>query len=247
MSLIKKVTKAFKKATKNPLNIVFPGLGGVNSIIGDTLNLDLTQMALFAGGAALMATGFGAPAGTAMLAAGLGAGVSAAQQGGLGRGAQDLATMGASAQARANQRLANIYNQAQEVQARAIQEQNQRNLLQQIRSSRIQRAQALTDYAGDTGVTSSSAIGNLSSIGSQQLSNTTYSVRQGRYQNQYQTIMNQYNAYQTQAQNNQIKWNNYRNMASLGIKAFGALYNPASGVAQPTTQPYQGINVSYGA
>lgn len=184
------------------------------------------------------------------MGAAIGAGLGASSEGAFGHTLQDISTMGASAQMRANQRLANIYNEAQQVQAKAAAEQNQRALLQQIRSSRIQRAQALTDYAGDTGVTSSGALGNLSSIGSQQLSNTTYSVRQGRYQNQYQTIMNMYNAYQTKAQNNQIKWNNIRQTASLALSAYGTFYNPAAaagtGAMTQAVNPYQGINVSYG-
>lgn len=184
------------------------------------------------------------------MGASIGAGLGASSQGAFGHTLQDISTMGASAQMRANQRLANIYNEAQQVQANAIAEQNQRALLQQIRSARIQRAQALTDYAGETGVTSSGALGNLSSIGSQQLSNTTYSVRQGRYQNQYQTIMNMYNAYQTKTQNNQIKWNNIRQTASLALNAYGTFYNPAAaagtGATTQAINPYQGINVSYG-
>lgn len=180
------------------------------------------------------------------MGASIGFGYSALASGALGKGAQDIVTFGASAQARANERLANIYNQAQMTQAKAIEEQNRRAMLQQIRSSRIQRANALVDYASEPGVVSSGALGSLSSIGSQQLSNTTYSVRQGRYANQYQTIMNQYSAYQAKAQNNQIKWNNIRQIASLGLQAYGSFYNPTSSVAEEAISPYQGINVSYG-
>ena len=62
--------------------------------------------------------------------------------------------------------------------------------------------------------------------------------------------MNMYNAYQTKAQNSQIKWNNIRQAASLALNAYGTFYNPTAaagaGATTQTVNPYQGINVSYG-
>lgn len=215
---LKRIGKAFSK----PQNILFPVLG-MNEAIGNTLNVDMTQMALYAAGGALIATGFGAPVGGAMMAtaAGLGAGLSAAQQGTFGKGVQDVATMGASAQVRYNQKMAEAYNQAQKEQARIAEENNRQNLLQQIRAARIARAMNLTDYAGETGVTSSGALGNLGSIGSQYLSNLGYSVRTGQAANAYQTYMNQYNQYQTQARNSAIKWQNRANTINTALSIYG--------------------------
>lgn len=215
---LKKIGKTFSK----PQNILFPVLG-MNELIGDTLNVDMTQMALYAAGGALIATGFGAPVGGVMMAtaAGLGAGLSAAQQGTFGKGVQDVATMGASAQVRYNKKMAEVYNQAQKEQARIAEENNRQNLLQQIRAARIARAMNLTNYAGETGVTSSGALGNLSSIGSQYLSNLGYSYRVGQAANAYQTYMNQYNQYQTQARNSAIKWQNRANTINTALSIYG--------------------------
>lgn len=184
---------------------------------GDTL----TTMGLYAAGAALMATGYGAGAGATMWAAAAGAGYGAAQGGAFGTGVQDLATFGASAQQRAAARMASVYNQAQAEQAKIREEQNRQNLLQQIRAARIARAMNLADYAGEEGVTTSGALGNLSSVGSQYLSNLGYSVRTGQAANAYQTYMNQYNAYQAQAQSNALKWQNRMNTINTALSLYG--------------------------
>lgn len=233
-SIGKALSSGFKSITKDPLGALTLGGWGTNALLkgltGRTANL--TQAGLYGAAGFLL----GGPVG-----AGIGAGYSLASQGSLGTGLQDLATMGASAQMRANQRLADIYNRAQQEQAKAAEEENRRSLLQQIRATRIARAMNLADYASETGVTSSGALGNLGSIGSQYLSNTEFAVRQAGYQNAYQTYMNLYNQYQAKAQNSQIKWNNYRNLASL------ALYSWGKGVTNSIGEPlpsYSGIDFS---
>lgn len=211
---VKDVKKIGKKISKDPLGTLTLGGLATNAILKglgrDSINF--TQAALPA------AMGFlvGGPVGAA---AGFGVGV--AQQGALGRNLQDIATMGASAQVRYNQQMYNAYNKAQQQQAKIAELNNQQNLLQQIRATRIARSMNLTDYAGETGVTSSGALGNLGSVGSQYLSGLTYSVLTGQYANAYQTYMNQYNWYQTQAKNSEIRWNNRMNMLKTGLSLYG--------------------------
>lgn len=220
---LKKVGKAFEKVLKNPL-----------------------QVALYAGGAALMATGVGAGAGAAMWAA-AGAGVGAASVGAFGSSLQDVATMGGSAQQRYLQKMTNAQNAAAAEQSKAIQEQNRRALLQQIRTTRIARAASLTNYSSEEGVTSSGALGALSSIGSQYEGNTTYAVRQARYQNAYQSYMNLYNQYQAKAQNSAIKWNNIKGALNMGLSFYsmGANKNPAELEDEGLTS-FEGRYLSYG-
>lgn len=225
MSLSKSFKKLTKKITKDPLGTLTLGGLSTNAILKglgmDSINF--TQASLPA------AIGFllGGPVGAA---AGFGVGV--AQQGVLGRNIQDIATMGASAQVRYNQQMYNAYNKAQQQQAKIAELNNQQNLLQQIRAARIARSMNLADYAGETGVTSSGALGNLGSIGSQYLSGLTYSVLTGNYANAYQTYMNQYNWYQTQAKNSEIRWNNRMNMLKTGLSIYGMQDNLATGQLQ---------------
>lgn len=214
---LKKIGKSFKKLTS--------GKG-------------LMTMAMYVGGAALMATGIGAPMGAMMIG---GAAVGAAATGAFGHTAGDIATLGANAQVRANQRLANIYNRAQQEQSAAIAEQNRRSLVQSIRAQRIARSLNLADYATETSVTSSGALGNLSSIGSQYLSNTDFAVRQGQHQNRIQTIMNEYNKYQAKAQNKQIMWNNWKSVLRLGMSVYGSGAGAGDDEELPT---YEGIDFS---
>ena len=79
----------------------------------------------------------------------------------------------------------------------------------------------VSDYAGEANVFSSGAMGNLGSIGSQYLSNLSYSVATGNLANAYQTYMNQYNWYQTQAKNSQIRWQNRMNTIKTGLALYG--------------------------
>lgn len=225
MSLVKSLKKIGKSITKDPLGTLTLGGLSTNAILKglgrDSINF--TQAALPA------AMGFllGGPIGGA---AGFGVGV--AQQGVLGRNIQDIATMGASAQVRYNQQMYNAYNKAQQQQAQIAQLNNQQNLLQQIRAARIARSMNLADYAGETGVTSSGALGNLGSVGSQYLSGVTYSALTGNYANAYQTYMNQYNWYQTQAKNSEIRWNNRMNMLRTGLSIYGMQDNLSTGQLQ---------------
>lgn len=213
------VGKAFKKvgkALKNPVN--WTGIGAATNLALGALGQNslkpnnVLQMGLMAGAGFLV----GGPVGAA-----LGAGLSFSQQGYLGRNIQDIATMGASAQVRYNEKMASAYNKAQQQQAKIAELNNERNLLQQIRAARIARSMNLSDYAGETNVFTSGAIGNLGSVGSQYLSNATYSVATGNLANAYQTYMNQYNWYQTQARNSQIRWNNRMNTIKTGLSIFG--------------------------
>lgn len=222
---VKDIKKIGKKISKDPLGTLTLGglaTNGILNLLGGK-SINFTQAALPA------AMGFllGGPVGAA---AGFGVGV--AQQGVLGRNIQDIATMGASAQVRYNQQMYNAYNKAQQQQANIARLNNQQNLLQQIRAARIARSMNLADYAGETGVTSSGAVGNLSSIGSQYLSGATYSVLTGNYANAYQTYMNQYNWYQTQAKNSEIRWNNRMNMLRTGLSIYGMQDNLATGQLQ---------------
>lgn len=201
----------------NPFKDVGKAVSGAVKSVGKIFD-DPVQTAMYIGGAALIATGFGAPLGTAMM---IGGGVGVAASGALGKSLQDVATMGASAQTRYNQKMTEAYNQAAKQQALIAEETNRQNLLQQIRAARIARSMNLADYAGETGVTSSGALGNLSSIGSQYLSNLGYSVRTGQAANAYQTYMNQYNQYQAKAQNSAIKWNNRMNMVNTALSLYG--------------------------
>lgn len=192
--------------------------------IGKALKPDnLMQTALMAGAGFLV----GGPWGAAIAA-----GLSVSQQGTFGKGFQDITTMGASAQVRYNQQMYNAYNKAQQQQAKIAELNNQQNLLQQIRAARIARSMNLASYAGENGVTSSGALGNLSSVGSQYLSGATYSVLTGNYANAYQTYMNQYNWYQTQAKNSEIRWNNRKNMINMGLSIYGMQNNLATGQLQ---------------
>lgn len=210
----KTIKKAVKSVTKDPIgtltlgglttNALLKGLGG--------RSVNLTQAGLYGAAGFLM----GGPLGGA---AGLAYGVAA--QGGLGTGIQDIATMGASAQMRYQQKMTAAYNAAQREQARIAEEQNRQNILQQVRAARIARAMNLTDYAGESGVFSSGAAGNLGSIGSQYLSNLGFSVRTGQAANAYQTYMNQYNWYQTQARNSQIRWQNRMNLFGTALSIYG--------------------------
>lgn len=222
---VKSVKKIGKSITKDPLGTLTLGGLSTNAILKglgmDSINF--TQAALPASIGFLL----GGPVGAA---AGFGVGV--AQQGVLGRNIQDIATMGASAQVRYNEKMYNAYNKAQQQQAKIAQLNNQQNLLQQIRAARIARSMNLTDYAGETGVTSSGALGNLGSVGSQYLSGATYSVLTGNYANAYQTYMNQYNWYQTQAKNSEIRWNNRMNTFKLGLSIYGMQDNLATGQLQ---------------
>lgn len=208
---------------------------------GDTL----TTMAMYAAGAALMATGYGAGAGATMWAAAAGAGYGAAQGGAFGTGVQDLATFGASAQQRAAARMAGVYNQAQQQRARMQEETNRKNLLQQIRAARIARANNMADYAGEEGVTSSGALGALSSLGSQYLSNVDYAVTQGNLANTYQTYMNQYNAYKAQAQSNATKWQNRSNAIKFALNNYTGGVGNSTGSAEGLTS-WTGNYLSYG-
>ena len=211
-----KWTKKLKKALKNPVN--WTGIGAVTNLalgaLGQnsiTLN-GAINMGLMAGAGFLA----GGPIG-----AGVGAVLGASQQGVLGRNIQDIATMGASAQVRYNQQMAQAYNAAQQQQAKMANLENERNLLQQIRAARIARSMNLTDYAGESGVITSGALGNLGSVGSQYLSNLNYSVATGNLANAYQTYMNQYNWYQTQAKNSQIRWQNRMNTINTALSMYG--------------------------
>lgn len=218
----KGVSSAFKSIAEDPLGSLNPLTLQANLLLRATGNkpVNWTQAALPAAMGFLLA----GPAGAA---AGFGVGV--AQQGVLGRNIQDIATMGASAQVRYNQQMYNAYNKAQQQQAKIAQLNNQQNLLQQIRAARIARSMNLADYAGETGVTSSGAVGNLGSVGSQYLSGATYSVLTGNYANAYQTYMNQYNWYQTQAKNSEIRWNNRMNTLKLGLSIYGMKDDLATG------------------
>lgn len=224
-SVSKGVSSAFKNISKDPIGTLTLGGLSTNAILkGIGLDpINFTQAALMG------ATGFlvGGPIGAAA-----GMGLSVAQQGVFGRNIQDIATMGASAQVRYQQQMANAYNKAQQEQANIAKLQNEQNLLQQIRAARIARSMAATDYAGETGVISSGALGNLGSIGSQYLSNLGYSVKTGLAANAYQTYMNQYNWYQTQAQNSQIRWQNRMNMIKTGLSLYGMGDNLATGQLQ---------------
>ena len=216
MSIGSAISKGLKSVGKtfsgsNVMNWINP-VYGMNKLLGDSIGLDFGQTALTAGAGFLMGGPLGAAAGLAL---------SVGQQGVLGRNIQDIATMGASAQVRYNQQMYNAYNKAQQQQAKINELNNERNLLQQIRAARIARSMNLTDYAGETGVTTSGALGNLGSIGSQYLSNVTYSVATGNLANTYQTYMNQYNWYQTQAKNSQIRWNNRMNIIKTGLSLYG--------------------------
>lgn len=208
------VSKGFKSITKDPLGALTLGGWSTNALLkgltGRTANL--TQSAIMGGLGFLV----GGPAG-----AGIGAGLSLAQQGTLGKGIQDIATMGASAQQRYLQKMYAAQNAAAAEQTKIAEEQNRQNLLQQIRATRIARAMNLADYAGETGVVSSGALGNLGSIGSQYLSGITSAYNIGTAANAYQTYMNQYNWYQTQAQNSQIRWNNRLNLLNFGLSVYG--------------------------
>lgn len=221
----KSISKGFKSITKDPLGTLTLGGLSTNAILkGLGLNsINFTQAGLM-GAAGFLA---GGPVGGAA-----GLGLSVAQQGVLGRNIQDVATMGASAQVRYNQQMYNAYNKAQQQQANIARLNNQQNLLQQIRAARIARSMNLADYAGETGVTSSGALGNLGSVGSQYLSGATYSVLTGNYANAYQTYMNQYNWYQTQAKNSEIRWNNRMNMLRTGLSIYGMQDNLATGQLQ---------------
>lgn len=224
-SIGKGVSSAFKNIAEDPLGSLNPLTLQANLLLRATGNkpVNWTQAALPASVGFLL----GGPAGAA---AGFGVGV--AQQGVLGRNIQDIATMGASAQVRYNQQMYNAYNKAQQQQAKIARLNNQQNLLQQIRAARIARSMNLADYAGETGVTSSGAVGNLGSVGSQYLSGATYSVLTGNYANAYQTYMNQYNWYQTQAKNSEIRWNNRMNMLKTGLSIYGMQDNLATGQLQ---------------
>lgn len=166
------------------------------------------------------------------LGASIGAGLGAAQSGMFGRGIQDLATLGASAQQRYNQRIIDAQNKAAQEQANMAELQNRQNLIQQIRATRIARSMSLANYSGESGVVSSGALGNLSSTGSQYLDNLTYSVRMGRYANAAQTYINQANRYAAQAQSNALKWNNYKTIASF----VASYYSPTAGAAAAATE-----------
>lgn len=218
----KGVSSAFKNIAEDPLGSLNPLTLQANLLLRATGNkpVNWTQAALPAAMGFLLAGPAGAAAGF---------GVGAAQQGVLGRNIQDIATMGASAQVRYNQQMYNAYNKAQQQQANIARLNNQQNLLQQIRAARIARSMNLTDYAGETGVTSSGAVGNLGSVGSQYLSGATYSVLTGNYANAYQTYMNQYNWYQTQAKNSEIRWNNRMNTFKLGLSIYGMKDDLATG------------------
>lgn len=211
---VKSVSRGFKSITKDPLGTLTLGGLSTNAILkGLGLNsINFTQAGLM-GAAGFLA---GGPVGGAA-----GIGLSVAQQGVLGRNIQDIATMGASAQVRYNQQMAAAYNAAQKQQAKINELNNERNLLQQIRAARIARSMNLTDYAGETNVMTSGALGNLGSVGSQYLGNVTYSYLTGTYANAYQNYMNQYNWYQTQAKNSQIRWNNRMNIIKTGLSIYG--------------------------
>lgn len=219
-NLGKSLKKIGKQFTKDPLG----GIGGL------TINAALKGLGMkpinFTQAALPAAIGFlvGGPVGAA---AGFGIGLS--QQGTFGKSLQDISTMGASAQVRYNQQMYNAYNKAQQQQAKIAELNNQQNLLQQIRAARIARSMNLASYAGENGVTSSGALGNLGSVGSQYLSGATYSVLTGNYANAYQTYMNQYNWYQTQAKNSEIRWNNRKNMINMGLSIYGMQNNLATG------------------
>lgn len=220
----KKIGHAFEKIAKNPLQIV-----------------------MYAGGAALMATGLGAGAGAALWAAAAGAGVGAASVGTFGSSAQDIATMGGSAQQRYLRKMTDAQNAAALEQSKAIQEQNRQSLLQQIRTARIARAASLTNYASEEGVVSSGALGALSSIGSQYEGSTTYAVRQARYQNAFQSYMNLYNRYQAKAQDSAIKWNNIKGALNMGLTFYGmgSKSTPAS-LEDEELGSFTGRYLSYG-
>lgn len=222
-----KVVKKIGKALKNPVN--WTGIGALTNLGLGALGLNsitpqiAIQMGIYGGMGFLM----GGPVGAAA-----GAGLAAAQAGTLGRNIQDIATMGASAQIRYNQQMYNAYNAAQKQQAKINELNNEQNLLQQIRAARIARSMNLADYASETGVVSSGALGNLGSIGSQYLSGVTYSYLTGKYANAYQTYMNQYNWYQTQAKNSEIRWNNRINTLNTALSLYGSYQSLKTGALQ---------------
>lgn len=211
-----KLTKKLTKALKNPVN--WTGIGAVTNLALGALGQnsigpkEALNMGLYAGAGFLLGGPIGAAAGV---------GLSTAQQGMLGRNIQDISTMGASAQIRYNEQMANAYNKAQQQQAKINELNNERNLLQQVRAARIARSMMVSGYAGEANVFTSGAMGNLGSIGSQYLSNLTYSVATGNLANAYQTYMNQYNWYQTQAKNSQIRWQNRINTIETALDVYG--------------------------
>lgn len=219
------ISKGFKSITKDPLGTLTLGGLTTNAILkGLGLNsINFTQAGLMGAAGFLV----GGPVGGAA-----GIGLSVAQQGVLGRSIQDVATMGASAQIRYNQQMYNAYNAAQKQQAKINELNNEQNLLQQIRAARIARSMNLADYASETGVVSSGALGNLGSIGSQYLSGVTYSYLTGKYANAYQTYMNQYNWYQTQAKNSEIRWNNRINTLNTALSLYGSYQGLQTGALQ---------------
>lgn len=136
----------------------------------------------------------GGPAG-AIAGAKIGAGVGAVGGSGLtGDTIQDFATMGASAQERAEM----FANRARQEQAKLQKERNRRQYIQQIRAARIQRARVSNVSLAEPGI-SSGRLGALSSIGSQVASNINFMQTSTDYLNKIQSYENLYNKHTNKA------------------------------------------------
>ena len=160
------------------------------------------------------AAGFfvGGPAGAAA-GAKIGAGIGAAGGSGIaGESIQDLATAGMTAAERAQK----MQQKAFAKQAQAQQEANRRQLLQQIRTARIQRARTVnTSTTG--GIISSGAVGAGYSISQQFGSNIQYMQNQVGLLNAATTYTNLANKEQYRAERAQ----DFIGLLQTGSKLYG--------------------------
>lgn len=155
---------------------------------------------------------------------------------------------------RMQKKAAAAQNRAYQVQARQAALQNSRATLQQIRASRIARAQQVNQAAAIGGVESSGAMGAASSVGAQTTSNLNYMYNQWQNMNAIQDYTNLSNRYSTKAQTYQNRWATVQQVMQLGMQGYGAYQNAqtlqslkattgASQVPQQTYN-YSGINYS---
>lgn len=140
--------------------------------------------------------------------------------GAFGKDFQDFATMGKSAQRRAEARAKNEMEKAREEQAKIRREQNRQQYIQQIRTARIKRARAVTSSINEPGI-SSGALGGLSSLSSQFSNNLNYMQFQTNALNNIYNYQSAYNKEMAKASKYASYYEQGQGLLKLAMSAAG--------------------------
>lgn len=147
-----------------------------------------------------------------------------------GEGFQDVATMGKSAQRRAEARAQNEMEKARKEQEKIRREQNRQQYIQQIRAARIKRARAVVTNVNEPGI-SSGALGGLSSLSSQFSSNLNYMQFHTNALNNIYNYQSAYNKEMAKANKYASYYEQAMGVVKLGVQAAGMIYGGPTAAA----------------